>query len=191
MPLKIKPNHLNLSEAESFVYECSVSLLLQNSGHDRLLLCGRSGILWSDRSAGSRHGGLRRRKHRARHAGREPPSSPSTAGLDESNDRIGDSLHVHCFAYARNVTYVFMWSRWPGTGNRRHIWRQRSDLNTRDRRCQGNIRCLDSRLTGKPTIHICFLSTKDSNLKKYLISSIFLICWSVPFKNWVTQNHII
>lgn len=47
-----------------------LSLLIQNSSHDRLLLCGRSGILWSDRSAGSRHGGLRGREHRARHAGR-------------------------------------------------------------------------------------------------------------------------
>lgn len=47
-----------------------LSLLIQNSSHDRLLLRGRSGILWSDRSAGSRHGGLRWREHRARHAGR-------------------------------------------------------------------------------------------------------------------------
>lgn len=59
-----------------------------------------------------------------------------------------------------------MWSRWPGTGNSRHICRQRSDLNTHDRHCQGNIRCLDSRLTGRPMIHICFLSYKRFQSEK-------------------------
>lgn len=49
----------------------SLSLLIQNSSYDWLLLRGWSGILWWDWSAGSWHGGLRRREHWAWHAGKD------------------------------------------------------------------------------------------------------------------------
>lgn len=52
-----------------FIFLICVSLVIQDSGNDWLLLCGRPGILWWDRSAGSWHGSVRRREHRAGHAG--------------------------------------------------------------------------------------------------------------------------
>lgn len=54
----------------------SLLCFIQNSSYDWLLLCGRSGILWWHRSAGPRYGSLRRRKHRARHAGKDQITYP-------------------------------------------------------------------------------------------------------------------